>query len=173
MRQDYLDTCKSSHTSLHVLDWSLDMQQEPPFQIKNQQEWELGEIDVAAQSPKRITPWPRRHRVISRDNGTEEPQNDEGSFDDIKPNSLTCCFETTIDGTLSELPILSLEPSFEGTSSRPKRSRDESCDDYAGEEAQLCGERQRPLSRKRRRVGSRNNALCAQDYDDIFSQLGC
>mmetsp|Transcript_26184 Transcript_26184/g.63820 ORF Transcript_26184/g.63820 Transcript_26184/m.63820 type:complete len:199 (+) Transcript_26184:177-773(+) len=198
MRQDYLlDTVNSSHTSLHVLDWSLqNSKTEPPFQLKSNQQWELlGEIDVAAQSPKpqhtsttTTTPVqrPRRHRCISDDTESsshDSPESESSSFD-LKPKSLNSYFESSSsDGSFGELPMLGLEPSFEETSRPTKRSRDclessELCCDYAAEEAQLCSsddrqQRTTTPSRKRRRVAGRNNALCAADYNDIFSKIGC
>lgn len=180
MRQDYpLDSLKSTHTSL--LDWSLqNAKKEPPFQLKNNDKWdELGEIDVAAQSPKphqqTTTPVqrPRRHRCISDDSKEDEPQHDscselEREFFDLKPKSLNACFATPNKYDCEvPLPILSMdEEQPSPTSLRAKRSREEN--DFFED----C-ERQRTSSRKRRRVAGRNNALCAQDYNEIFSQLGC
>lgn len=157
--------------------------------MKNNQ-WELlGEIDVAAQSPKpQHTPTPvlrpMRKRCISDETDSyEEPQNDSPESEDCferKPKSMSSYFATTEFDSFGELPMIGL-PSFEETSSsssRPKRSRD--CLEselYVGEEAQLCAvaerEQQRPPSRKRRRVGHRNKALCAEDYNEIFSKIGC
>lgn len=190
MRPDYLDTMQSSHTSF--LDWSLQSsKKEAPFQIKNNQ-WELlGEIDVASHSPKpqhtttttttTTTPnqRPRRHRCISDDTEAtcEEPQHDscpEREWYDLKPKSLTACFEsTTCSSSFDDEPLPILN--FDAPPLRSKRSRDclesSSCS-QEDQGDQVC-DRQQPPLRKRRRVAGRNNALCAQDYNEIFSQIGC
>jgi hypothetical protein len=178
---------KSRPSSIDIFDCS------PPNSAQTDDEavaikknWDLiGRIDIASSSsanddvqPPISTPNQpsRRHRCISEDSDSSNTSRDSHEYDeqsifDLKPKSMDSYYPSEpVDEELSYLSQAS-------NPSRPKRRRDESSCDLShnfDEEAKLsCSEDKPSNSRKRRRVAGRNRALCAADFDDIFSQMGC
>jgi hypothetical protein len=181
---------KSRPSSIDMFDWSPHKSTQADDEaVVMKKNWALiGNIDSASSSSSyddvqrpELTPNQpsRRHRCISEgsdfsNTSRDSHEYDEQSIFDLKPKSMDSSYHSQssepVDEELSYLSQASNQ-------SRPKRRRDDSCRDLShhfDEEAKLsCSEDKSFMSRKRRRVAGRNRALCAADFDDIFSQMGC
>lgn len=179
---------KSRPSSIDMFDWSPHKSaKENEDSVGLKKNWALiGEIDIESSSSycDEVVHQPkltlhqnvRRHRCISEDSdfsdtSRESQEEYEDAMFDLKPNSMDSSCDSQSSETLDDEVSFISETSKQV--SRQKRRRDDSSHDMSNVEVGILSDSADFKSRKRRRVAGRNKALCAADFNDIFSQIGC
>jgi hypothetical protein len=184
---------KQDPSQIPFFEWSPHKSTRPLEKEVSQDDWALiGEVQSASSYSRRSLldlnqeHRPRRRRCISEESAsfsdTLHENNKCGEYSSLASASSNS--STSLDDSIE---LGQSESYYDGMfsfsesstqQSRQKRRRDDCCENMSYEsieDSRLSCPEELPIenSRKRRRVSGKNKALCASDFDDIFSQIGC